>query len=67
MAGGKRIHVDRVEWLIMPDGSTAAGALQTGEVDWLETPVPDLVPVLERAQASGPASPTTSALCPASG
>jgi peptide/nickel transport system substrate-binding protein len=49
MAGGKRIHVDRVEWLIMPDGSTAAGALQTGEVDWLETPVPDLVPVLERA------------------
>jgi peptide/nickel transport system substrate-binding protein len=49
MAGGKRIHFDRVEWLIMPDGSTAAGALQTGEVDWLETPVPDLMPVLERA------------------
>lgn len=48
MAGGKRIQVDRVEWLIMPDGSTAAGALQTGEVDWLETPLPDLVPVLER-------------------
>jgi peptide/nickel transport system substrate-binding protein len=49
MAGGKRMHFDRIEWLIMPDGSAAAGALQTGEVDWLETPVPDLVPVLERA------------------
>ena len=50
MTGGKRMLVDRIEWIIMPDGSTAAGALQTGEVDWLETPLPDLVPTLERAR-----------------
>ncbi|ONG53789.1 ABC transporter substrate-binding protein [Pseudoroseomonas deserti] len=48
MAGGKRMLVDRIEWLIIPDGATAAGALQTGEVDWLESPLPDLVPQLER-------------------
>lgn len=50
MAGGKRMLVDRIEWLIMPDGSTAAGALQTGEVDWLETPLPDLLPALARSR-----------------
>lgn len=48
MAGGKRIAVDRVEWAIIPDGGTAAGALQAGEVDWCETPLADLVPVLRR-------------------
>ena len=50
MAGGKRIHVGRIKWLIMPDGYTAADAPQTGEADWLEPPVRDLVPVLEHAQ-----------------
>ncbi len=50
MTRGKRMMVDRIEWIIMPDGSTAAGALQTGEVDWLEAPLPDLVPVLEKAR-----------------
>lgn len=50
MAGGKRMRVDRIEWLIMPDGSTAAGALQTGEVDWLEAPLPDLVSMLEQTR-----------------
>ncbi len=50
MAGGKRVGVDRIEWVIVPDGATAAGALQTGEVDWLEAPLPDLVPQLERDQ-----------------
>ncbi|MDJ0389593.1 ABC transporter substrate-binding protein [Roseomonas sp. E05] len=48
LAGGKRMRVERIEWLIMPDGATAAGALQAGEVDWLETPLPDLLPMLER-------------------
>ncbi|MEO3474785.1 ABC transporter substrate-binding protein [Roseomonas sp. CAU 1739] len=50
MAGGKRIHFDRIEWLIMPDAGTAAAALRAGEVDWLETPQPDLVPLLERSR-----------------
>jgi peptide/nickel transport system substrate-binding protein len=47
-AGGRPVHLDRVEWHILPDPSTAASALQTGEVDWLERPLADLVPVLRR-------------------
>ncbi len=46
LAGGKRMGVDRIEWLTMPDPGTAAAALQNGEVDWWETPIPDLVPLL---------------------
>jgi len=49
-AGGKRVYVDRVEWRIIPDPSTAAAALQTGEVDWYEQPAFDLLPVLQRAR-----------------
>src|SRR6185312_16010166 len=29
LAGGKRVNVDRVEWLTIPDSSTAMAALQT--------------------------------------
>lgn len=47
-AGPKVAHFDRVRWLTMPDPSTAAAALRAGEVDWWETPSPDLVPVLRR-------------------
>jgi peptide/nickel transport system substrate-binding protein len=47
LAGGKRINFDRIEWQIVPDGATAAAALQNGEVDWWETPLPDLVPLLK--------------------
>ena len=51
MAGGKRALLDRVEWRVIPDAATAANALMTGEVDWLETPLPDLLPAL-RANAN---------------
>jgi peptide/nickel transport system substrate-binding protein len=47
-AGGKRVHFDRLEIVWIPDGGTAAAALQTGEIDWIEYPLPDLVPVLRR-------------------
>ncbi len=47
LAGGKKMLVDRIEWVIMPDAATAAAALQSGEVDWWETPISDLVPVLK--------------------
>jgi peptide/nickel transport system substrate-binding protein len=50
MAGGKLVHFDRVEWLTIPDGATAAAALQRGEVDWWELPAIDLVPQLRRAR-----------------
>jgi peptide/nickel transport system substrate-binding protein len=48
LAGGKRIVLDRIEWITIPDPATASAALQNGEVDWLELPLPDLVPVLKR-------------------
>jgi peptide/nickel transport system substrate-binding protein len=46
-AGGYRVLVDRVEWQIVPDASTAANALVTGSVDWLDSPLPDLLPMLK--------------------
>ncbi len=49
-SGPKIVNVDRVEWLTMPEASTAAAALQRGEVDWWEVPAPDLVDVLRRNQ-----------------
>jgi peptide/nickel transport system substrate-binding protein len=48
LAGGKRILMDRVEWIVMPDAATAANALQAGEVDWWENPITDLIPQLKR-------------------
>ncbi|MBR0679223.1 ABC transporter substrate-binding protein [Roseomonas eburnea] len=48
LSGGKRINVDRVEWVVMPDPATASAALQNGEVDWWENPLSDLIPVMRR-------------------
>jgi len=45
-AGGKMVHVDRVEWRIVPDAATAAAALQANEVDWYEQADLNLVPLL---------------------
>jgi peptide/nickel transport system substrate-binding protein len=50
MAGGHRVLLDRVEWKMIPDAGTAANALLTGEVDWVEIPLPDLLPLLRKAQ-----------------
>ncbi|MGV3653653.1 MAG: ABC transporter substrate-binding protein [Noviherbaspirillum sp.] len=35
-AGGKQVHVDRVEWIILKDAQTQANALANGEIDLLE-------------------------------
>jgi peptide/nickel transport system substrate-binding protein len=48
-SGGKNVHFERVEWIVQPDPSTAAAALQTGEVDWLEFPLLDLLPTLRKS------------------
>lgn len=48
LAGGKQMLVDRIEWVVIPDPATAAAALQNGEVDWWESPIPDLVPLLKK-------------------
>ncbi len=47
-AGPKVAYVDRVEWVTIPDASTAAAALQSGEIDWWEQPQPDLLPLLRK-------------------
>ncbi len=47
-AGGKRVLVDRVEWVVMPDPQTQIGALQSGEIDLIEDIPFDLIPTLER-------------------
>src|ERR1700737_4295414 len=48
LAGGKQILLDRVEWVVIPDPATASAAVQNGEVDWWETPIADIVPVLKK-------------------
>jgi len=48
-AGGHKVLLDRVEWRVIPDSATAANAITAGEVDWLELPSPDLIPMLKRA------------------
>ncbi|GIX48622.1 MAG: ABC transporter substrate-binding protein [Candidatus Tectimicrobiota bacterium] len=47
-AGGKRVYVDRVEWLYIPDPATAQAALTAGEVDYYERPPVDLLPLMEK-------------------
>jgi len=47
-AGPKQVHFDRVEWHIIVDASTAAAALQTGEIDWYEQPTPEIQMLLGR-------------------
>jgi peptide/nickel transport system substrate-binding protein len=42
-AGGKVVHVDRVEWYYIPDAQTAVSALRRGEVDFYEMPPVDLL------------------------
>lgn len=49
LSGGKVVNLERVEWVVQPDSATAAAALRTGEVDWLEMPLIDLVPMLRSA------------------
>ncbi len=46
-AGGKQANFERVEWKFIPDPATSAAALQTGEVDWVERPLLDLVAKLK--------------------
>ena len=49
-AGGKRVLVDRVEWQVIPEAATAASALKSGQIDWWEMPLPDLIPSLKQAR-----------------
>ena len=39
-----------MEWLTLPDATTAAAALRRGEIDWWEQPTTDLLPTLRRGR-----------------
>jgi peptide/nickel transport system substrate-binding protein len=41
-------NFDRIEWNIIPDSATAAASIGTGEEDWWQTPIADLLPQLRR-------------------
>lgn len=46
-SGGKVVEVDRVEWIVMPDAQTAINAAITGEIDYVDEPALDLLPMVE--------------------
>jgi peptide/nickel transport system substrate-binding protein len=48
LAGGKVVKVERVEWLTIADQQTAVSALLAGEVDLIEQPSFDLLPMLKK-------------------
>jgi peptide/nickel transport system substrate-binding protein len=47
-AGGKAAQVDRVEWIWIADPQTQVNALLSGEIDMIEAPAHDLLPLLAR-------------------
>jgi peptide/nickel transport system substrate-binding protein len=47
-AGGKHAWFDHISWRIIADPGTTANALRTGEVDWWDSAMPDLVPALSK-------------------
>jgi len=47
-SGGKSVNFERVEWVIQPDPGTGASALMNGEVDWVDQPLFDHLPMLAR-------------------
>ena len=50
-AGAKRALIERVEFRIIPDASTATNALTRGEIDWYDQIQPDQIPPLRRNRA----------------
>ena len=50
-AGPRVAYFDRVEWITTPDPATQVAALRSGEVDFVEQPLMDLVPSLRANRA----------------
>ncbi|MBI1776299.1 MAG: ABC transporter substrate-binding protein [Proteobacteria bacterium] len=48
LAGAKLVKVDRVEYKYLPDANTAVAALGANEVDLMDQPSIDLVPIVEK-------------------
>lgn len=47
-AGGKVVYVDEVQSLYMPDAGVAMAAMASGQIDLMESPPTDLLPLLEQ-------------------
>lgn len=50
-SGPKRVHLDRVEWHVIPDPATAAAAMRAREIDWWEQPPADVLPLMKTQKA----------------
>ncbi len=50
LAGGRVPRLDRVEWTVISDPATAASAMTTGEQDYWEYPLHDLLGLLRRSR-----------------
>lgn len=48
-AGGKHVYVESVEWINIRDPQSAVLALANGEIDFLENPSPEFLPLLRDA------------------
>ena len=48
LAGGKVVKLDRVEWRAISDHQQAVNALLAGEIDYIEAPKHDLLPLLKQ-------------------
>ncbi len=48
LSGGKVVHVERAEFVSLPDNTTRVAALQTGEIDYLERVPLDFIERLRR-------------------
>ena len=48
LAGGKKVFVDRVEWLALKDAQTQLNALLAGEIDMIEQPAFEQYPQLRK-------------------
>ncbi|MEZ5660542.1 MAG: ABC transporter substrate-binding protein [Burkholderiaceae bacterium] len=48
LAGGKVVHVDKVVWKVIRDAQTKMNALSKGEIDVIELPSHDLLPLMEK-------------------
>jgi peptide/nickel transport system substrate-binding protein len=48
LAGAKIAKVDKVEWIWIADPQTQVSALQNGEIDFIESPTMDLLPMIAK-------------------
>ncbi|MGI4952338.1 MAG: ABC transporter substrate-binding protein [Janthinobacterium lividum] len=50
IAGARLPNLDRIEWTVISDSATAAAAMASGEQDYWEYPLHDLLPLLKRSK-----------------